>query len=109
LIFFFVKNLDIQGSNILFCNAAAYSLNFISGKDDVNNGWIRMPEEFEEIRNIGLTTLLRVSVQGDGLYLYIPKNIIEVYGIMAGDRIEVKLGTVHREKKYVKRAKKIEA
>jgi len=68
-----------------------------------------MPEEFKEIGTIGLTQLLRVSVQGAGLYLYLPKDIVDVYGIWAGDRIEVKLGTIHRQKKLAKKEKEIEA
>ena len=59
-------------------------------------------KEFTEIGSVGLTTLLNVSARGTGLYLFIPKKIVEVYGIMNGDRIEVKLGKMHREKRFVK-------
>jgi len=59
-------------------------------------------EEFVEVGKVNLETLMRVSAQGDGLYLYIPKQIVDVKGIQAGDRIEVKLGIIHRLKKLVR-------
>jgi len=34
---------------------------------------------------------MRVSAHGGGLYLYIPKDVSDVHGIMAGDKLEVQL------------------
>lgn len=59
---------------------------------------ISVAEEFEKIGEIGLTLLLRVSQQGGGLYLYLAKDLVKVHGIQGGDRIEVKLGKIHRAK-----------
>jgi len=94
---------------MLLCNISAYILNLIREEDRVSYGLIRMPEEFEEIGEISLLTLLRVSAQGAGLYLYIPKDLVDVYGIMAGDRIEAKLGKIHRSTKLVRGFKKVKA
>lgn len=63
-------------------------------------------ERYEKIGDIGLTLLLNVSARGGGLYLYLPKDLVEVQGILAGDRIEVKLGKIHRHKKYIEEAEK---
>jgi len=49
-----------------------------------------------EAKKIGQEALLRVSRHGDGLYLFIPGDIIDVYDITSGDRIKVKLMTRFR-------------
>ena len=44
---------------------------------------------------IGVTALCRVSARGgEGVYLYIPKNFAEVYGIVGADYAEVIFGKV---------------
>jgi len=56
-------------------------------------------ERFEPIGKIGESRTLRVSVRGGGYYLYMPRDLVEIYGILSGDRIEVKLGRIYRPKK----------
>jgi len=53
----------------------------------------------EVIGKVGETRTLRVSCRGGGYYLYLPRDLVEVYGILAGDRIEVKLGRIYRPKR----------
>lgn len=50
-----------------------------------------MTAEMEKIQNLKIQPVLRVSKHGTGLYLYLPKHVNEMFGIMAGDRIEVHL------------------
>jgi len=59
---------------------------------------IRMRQEFEKIGEIKETHSLRVSQQGEGLYLYLPKGLTEVHGIWAGDRIKVTLRDHYRSR-----------
>ena len=59
---------------------------------------IRMRLEFEKIGEIKETHSLRVSQQGEGLYLYLPKGLTEVHGIRAGDRIKATLRDLFRPK-----------
>jgi len=49
-----------------------------------------------EAKKVNQEALLRVSRHGDGLYLFIPGDIIDVYDIASGDRIKVKLMTRFR-------------
>ena len=42
-------------------------------------------------QKIQLETLLRISQHGDGAYLFIPKDIIDCYRLLAGDRVKVQL------------------
>jgi len=57
-----------------------------------------MREVFEKIGEIRETHSLRVSQQGEGLYLYLPKGLTEVHGIWAGDRIKATLRDHYRSK-----------
>jgi hypothetical protein len=60
---------------------------------------------------IQLETLLRASRHGDGIYLFIPKDIVDVYGLVAGDRVKVKLVEayrVEREKAQITSEEKVE-
>jgi len=59
---------------------------------------LRMRLEFEKIGEIKETHSLRVSQQGEGLYLYLPKGLTEVHGIRAGDRIKATLRDLFRPK-----------
>jgi len=59
---------------------------------------LRMRLEFEKIGEIRETHSLRVSQQGEGLYLYLPKGLREVHGIRAGDRIKATLRDLFRPK-----------
>jgi len=46
-------------------------------------------------KKIGVTALCRVSAKGgEGIYLYVPKNFAEVYGVMAADYAEVRFGSL---------------
>jgi len=67
--------------------------------------WGEGPEKYVVVGKIGLKPLLRVSVRGSALYLYLPKDLVEAYGIMAGDQIEVMLGEIRRREKYAPGAK----
>ena len=58
-----------------------------------------MQEEFEKIGEVRETRTLNVSQRGTGLYLFLPKGLVEVYGLMAGDRIKAKLTDIFRPKK----------
>jgi len=51
------------------------------------------------IGTLDIRILARVSTHGGGYYLYLPKDIAETYGVLAGDRIEVHLGKHFRPKK----------
>jgi hypothetical protein len=45
---------------------------------------------------IGLETLLRASQHGDGLYLFVAKDIVDCFHLLPGDRVQVKLVTSYR-------------
>lgn len=45
---------------------------------------------------IGLETLLRISQHGDGAYLFLPKDIVDVFHLMPGDRVQTKLVSSYR-------------
>jgi len=62
---------------------------------------MNLSRDLESIGKIGETRTLKVAARGAGLYLYLPKDLREVYGVMAGDRIEVKLGRIYRPREYV--------
>jgi hypothetical protein len=48
-----------------------------------------MSENFKS-KKIGVTALCRISAKGgEGVYLYIPKNFADVYGIVGADYAEV--------------------
>jgi len=48
-----------------------------------------MGKLFEFAEKLGVTVLTHVSVHGGGLYLYIPRDLVEAYKIVAGDKVEV--------------------
>lgn len=56
-------------------------------------------KEFESPENVRVTVIARVSGHGKGYYLYIPKDIIEAYKILPGDKIEVQLSRHFRLKR----------
>lgn len=43
------------------------------------------------VREIKERRTLNVSSHGKGLYLYLPKDLCEIYGINGGDRVKVQL------------------
>lgn len=46
-----------------------------------------------KVKKIGVTALCRVSAKGgEGIYLYIPKNYADAYGIPGAEYAEVKFG-----------------
>ena len=57
-----------------------------------------MSKEYEKIGDISETRTMRVSMYGSGLYLYLPKAVVELYDVMAGDMVKAKLMTVFRPK-----------
>lgn len=42
-------------------------------------------------QRIQLETLLRISQHGDGAYLFLPKDIVDCYRLLPGDRVKVRL------------------
>jgi len=63
-------------------------------------------EKYVPVGKIGLRPLLRVACRGEALYLYLPKDLVEAHGIRAGDLIEVMLGEVRRQERFVKEERK---
>lgn len=57
---------------------------------------MNMTTNLEKIKELRLRPILRVSQRGKGLYLYLPKTVVEVSEIRPGDRIEVDLRAVYR-------------
>ena len=57
-----------------------------------------MLKEYEKIGEIRETHSLRVAGRGNGLYLFLPRGLCEVHGIIAGDRIKVQLRDHYRLK-----------
>jgi len=48
-------------------------------------------KKWKHVREIKELITLSVSGSGGGLYLYLPKKLIEQYDINAGDRVKVQL------------------
>jgi len=65
-------------------------------------------KEYKEVGEIGRSPLLRVSARGAALYLYLPKDLVEAYGIIASDLIEVKLGKILRQIRQPREVKPVE-
>jgi hypothetical protein len=60
-----------------------------------------MSENYK-MRKIGVTALCRISAKGgEGIYLYIPKNFADVYGIVGADYAEVVFGKIFYESSEV--------
>ena len=49
-----------------------------------------------ESKKVKQQLLLRVSQHGDGLYLFIPRDVVRTYDIIVGDRMKVELLTRFR-------------
>ena len=62
---------------------------------------MNVTEEWEKIGEVKETRSLKVAIRGTGSYLFLPKSFVELYGIMAGDKIKVKMMDIFRPKKYV--------
>jgi antitoxin component of MazEF toxin-antitoxin module len=67
-------------------------------------------------QKIQLETLLRISQHGDGAYLFLPRDVVDVYHLLPGDRVKVKLvesfrliSGLDKEKKEAVREEKVEA
>lgn len=58
-------------------------------------------DQIREIRKIREDRVLKVAGRGGALYLYLPKDFVELYGVIAGDRIEVKLESLYRKTEYI--------
>lgn len=67
-----------------------------------------MSENYK-IEKIGVTALCRISAKGgEGVYLYIPKNFAEVYGIVGADYAEVTFGkTFFKVDQPIEKASKV--
>ena len=52
---------------------------------------IRMVKKWKIAREIKERRTLNVSTHGRGLYLYLPKDLCEVYEVNGGDRVKVML------------------
>jgi len=52
---------------------------------------VRMVKKWKVVREIKERRTLNVSSHGRGFYLYLPKDLCEVYGIIGGDRIKAQL------------------
>jgi len=50
-----------------------------------------MNKKWKVVREIKERRTLNVSTHGRGLYLYLPKDLCEVYEINGGDRVKVQL------------------
>jgi len=50
-----------------------------------------MVKKWKVVREIKERRTLNVSTHGRGLYLYLPKDLCEIYGIIGGDRVKVQL------------------
>jgi len=49
-------------------------------------------------KKIGVNVLMRASAKGgSGVYLYIPRDYADTYGIKSGDKVEVRLIRVFEE------------
>jgi len=49
-------------------------------------------------KKIGVNVLMRASAKGgSGVYLYIPRDYADTYGIKSGDKVEVRLLRVFEE------------
>jgi len=57
-----------------------------------------MEKDLEKIGTLGVVVLCDVSAMGSGLYMRLDKKLWETYGILAGDRIEVRLQAHYRRK-----------
>jgi len=47
-------------------------------------------------KKVGLEILLRTTQRGSGIYAYLPQDVCNVFGIRAGDRLQVKIVARHR-------------
>ena len=52
----------------------------------------------EKIGTIGETRTLKCSNRTGTLYLYLPKALVDLYGLLGGDMVKVKLGEIYRQK-----------
>jgi len=50
-----------------------------------------MAEKFRLVGKIDETHSLRVSARGEGLCLYLPKSLVELYGLLSGDKVKAQL------------------
>lgn len=44
------------------------------------------------------TAILRVAKRGKALYLYLPSDLVEIYGLLPGYKVEVRLDKIYRPK-----------
>jgi hypothetical protein len=54
---------------------------------------------WEVLQKIDENITLQVSARGDGLCLYLPKDLTSLYGLLSGDRIKVALKQHYRKRR----------
>ena len=57
-----------------------------------------MVKEFQQIGDIGETRALSVVTKGNGLALYLPRVLVEIYGLRPGDQVKASLLDHYRPK-----------
>jgi hypothetical protein len=60
-----------------------------------------MREEYERIEDIKETHSLRVSSRGEGYCLYLPRSLVDQYGLITSDRVKVELRDHYRLKRLI--------
>jgi len=58
-----------------------------------------MSKDLEKIGTPGIVVLADVSAHGSGLYLRLERRLWETYGILAGDRLEIRIQGHYRQRK----------
>ena len=59
--------------------------------------------EWEIVEKINELVTLPVSARGDGLCLYLPKDLCNLHGLIAGDRVKVGLNEHYRKRREEER------
>ena len=55
--------------------------------------------QWEEIGDLKETLTLSVSARGNGVCVYLPKDIMDVYGLLSGDMLKVSLRNHFRKRR----------
>jgi len=59
----------------------------------------RALSQWEEIGDLKETVTLSVSTRGNGVCVYLPKDITDVYGVLSGDMLKVSLRNHFRKRR----------
>ena len=68
-----------------------------------------MIKQWKSTQIIDERRTLNVSSHGKGLYLYLPKDLCEVYGINTGDRVKVQLLDLFKRERPKEETEKCES